>query len=183
MQPLEPTPQPLSSNTPTFADPTPERSFPTTAVAIASVAVVILIGVLVMMGRQHAAVPPPNTILPAASYASNLAFTNLQMSQSSSMSGGKFTYIEGHVANHGPRTVTGITVQVVFGDDVAMRPQIETVPVNVIYMREPYVDTRPVGASPLAPGAEADFRLIFDDVNDNWNQQLPQIHAVQVATR
>jgi hypothetical protein len=117
-----------------------------------------------------------------AAYASNLPISNLQMSESTSMSGGKQTYIEGRIANHGPQTVTGITVQVVFANDTRMAPQIETGPLNLIYMRQPYVDTRPVSASPIAPGAEADFRLIFDDVSDNWNQQLPEIRIVQVET-
>jgi len=60
---------------------------------------------------------------------------------------------------------------------------VESVPMNVIYMRDPYVDTRPIAAAPLAPGASADFRLIFDDVKDSWNQQLPQLKMTQVATK
>jgi hypothetical protein len=166
-----------------FAEPTPGRRFPAAAVAIAAVAVAILVTVLVLLGKRHEAGPPPKTVLPAAAYAPNLVLSNLQMSESTSMSGGKLTYIEGHIANRGPATVTGITVQVVFANDVSMPPQIETGPLNLIYMREPYVDTHPVSASPLAPGAEGDFRLIFDDVNENWNQQLPQIRVTQVATR
>lgn len=166
-----------------FTEPTPGRSFPTTAVVIAAVAVAILVTVLVLLGRRHEAGPPPNTVLPAAAYAPNLVLSNVQMSESTSMSGGKQTYIEGHIANHGPATVTGITVQVVFANDVTMPPQIETVPLDLIYMREPYVDTQPVSASPLAPGAEGDFRLILEDVTDNWNQQMPQIRVTQVATR
>jgi hypothetical protein len=105
------------------------------------------------------------------------------MSESTSMSGGKQTYLEGHIANRGPKTVTGITVQVVFANDTGMAPQIETGPLNLIYMRQPYVDTRAVSASPIAPGGEADFRLIFDDVSDSWNQQLPQLRITQVETR
>jgi hypothetical protein len=122
-------------------------------------------------------------LLPEDVYSASLPISNLQMSESTSMSGGKQTYIEGHIANHGPKTVTGITVQVVFANDLHMAPQIETGPLNLIYMRQPYVDTRPVSASPIAPGGEADFRLIFDDVSDNWNQQLPQIRIPQVQTR
>ena len=135
------------------------------------------------MGRRHAAAPPPNTVQAVAAYAANLPISNLQMSEASSISGGKSTYIDGHIANHGPATVTGITVQVIFANDNAMPPQLETLPLPVIYMREPYIDTRPVSASPLAPGAEADFRLIFDNVNDDWNQQTPVIHIVAVSTR
>jgi hypothetical protein len=99
------------------------------------------------------------------------------------MSGGKQTYLEGHIANHGSRTVTGVTVQVVFHNDVSMPPQIETGPLSLIYMRQPYIDSHPISAAPLAPGAEGDFRLIFDDISDNWNQQMPQIRITAVETR
>ena len=181
MQPLDSEPKPSSS--PLFAEPTPARTFPTAAAAIAAVAVLILIAVLVVLERRGPAAPSPHTLQPIAAYASNLEVSGLQMSESTSMSGGKQTYIEGHIANHGPQTVTSLTVQVVFANDTHMAPQIETGPLNLIYMRQPYVDTRPVSASPIAPGAGADFRLIFDDVSDNWNQQLPQVRIVQAETR
>lgn len=183
MQELDPNPSPSSQPAPIFKEPAPARNFPTTAVAIAAVAIAILVAVLVLLGRRPEPGPPPRGLQPQAAYAANLVLSNLQMSESSSMSGGKQTYIEGHIANHGPSTVTGITVQVVFANDVKMPPQIETGPLNMIYMRDPYVDTRAVSASPLAPGAEGDFRLIFDDVNENWNQHLPQIQVTQVMTR
>ncbi|WP_158789630.1 DUF2393 family protein [Granulicella sp. L46] len=178
MQPLDPDTKPSST---LFTDPAPARSFPTAAVAIAAVAVIILVAALVLLERRGPA-PSPHTLQPTAAYASSLPVSNLQMSESTSMSGGKQTYIEGHIANHGTQTVTGITVQVVFANDTHMAPQIETGPLNLIYMRQPYVDTRPVSASPIAPGAEADFRLIFDDVSDNWNQQLPEIRITQVES-
>lgn len=179
MQELDPN---SSSHASIFKEPTPARQFPTAAVVIAAVAIAILVTVLVLLGRRPEPGPALHSVLPQAAYASNLVLSHLQMSESSSMSGGKQTYIEGHIVNHGPATVTGITVQVVFANDVKMPPQIETGPLNMIYMRDPYVDTRPVSASPLGPGAEGDFRLIFDDVNENWNQQLPQIHITHVTT-
>jgi hypothetical protein len=40
-----------------------------------------------------------------------------------------------------------------------------------------------VSAAPMAPKAEGDFRLIVDDINDSWNQQLPRINVTQVVTR
>jgi len=168
---------------PMFAEPTPERAFPTTAVAIAATAVVILVAVLALLAHRGKAAPLPNTVLPQAAYASNLGLSDVHLSDATTGSGGRLIYVEGHIANHGPSTVTGITVQVIFANDVKMPPQIETLPLNLIYMREPYVDTHPVSASPLTPGAGADFRLIFDDINENWNQQQPQIHITQVATR
>jgi hypothetical protein len=168
---------------PMFAEPTPERAFPTTAVAIATTAVVILLAVLALLAHRGKAAPPSNTVLPQAAYASNLELSDVHLSEATTGSGGRLIYVEGHIANHGPLTVSGIAVQVIFANDVKMPPQIETLPLNLIYMREPYVDTHPVSASPLAPAAGADFRLIFDDVNENWNQQAPQLHITQVVTR
>ena len=95
-----------------FNEPPRERSFPTTAVGIASVAVVILVLVLVMLGHRHGSSSAAN-----AAYGPNLAISNIQMSESTSLSGGKSTYIDGHIANHGPATVTGVTVQVLFAND------------------------------------------------------------------
>ncbi|AEU38874.1 DUF2393 family protein [Granulicella mallensis] len=173
-----PDPKSTTPSSGMFNEPPRERSFPTTAVGIASVAVVILVLVLVMLGHRHGSSSAAN-----AAYGPNLAISNIQMSESTSISGGKSTYIDGHIANHGPSTVTGVTVQVLFANDTGMPPQTETVPLSLIRTREPYIDTEPVSAAPLAPGAEADFRLIFEGINDNWNQQKPEIHATQVSTR
>jgi hypothetical protein len=159
-----------------FSEPPQEKSFPTTAVSIAAVAVLLLAALLILMSRRA---PAPVT---NAAYAPNLAITGIQMSEADSQTGGKLIYIDGRITNRGPATVTAIRVQVAFPNDQGSA-QTETVPVNIIYMREPYLDTRPVAASPLAPGAGADFRLIFDDIADSWNQQLPQIQITQVSTK
>jgi hypothetical protein len=160
-----------------FAEPLPEKSFPTTAVSIAAVAVLLVAALLILMSRRAPA-PVAN-----AAYAPNLVITGIQMSEADSQTGGKLIYIDGRITNRGPATVTAVRVQVAFPNDQGAPAQTETVPVNIIYMREPYLDTRPVASSPLAPGAGADFRLIFDDVADSWNQQLPQIQIKQVSTK
>lgn len=176
---------PQSSSRPTtmFAEPSPERSFPATAIAIAATAIIILVALLILLAHRHAPPPSAHTVLPPAAYASNLVFSDVHMSDATTGSGGRLIYIEGHVANSGPATVAAVTLQLVFANDSTMPPQIETVPLKLIYMREPYVDTQPVSAAPLAPKAESDFRLILDDVSDNWNQQLPKINVTQVVTR
>jgi hypothetical protein len=160
-----------------FIEAEPPREFPATAVGIAVVAVAILVGVIVMLARRPAA--------PAsAAYAPQLQLSAVEMSEADGREGfGKMIYLEGHVLNAGAATVTGVRVQVSFGADQGPA-QVETVPMNVITMREPYIDTRAISATaPLAPGAGADFRLIFDDVKDTWNQQLPVLRVVSVSTR
>ncbi len=50
------------------------------------------------------------------------------MSQSTSISGGTSTFLDGHVRNTGDQTLTGITVQVLFPNDEGQAPAIQTVP-------------------------------------------------------
>ena len=166
-----------------FAEPAPERSFPTTAVAIAAAAILILVAVLVLLAHRHTPPPPPKTVQPLAAYAANLTLSGIQMSEADSTLGGKSIYIDGHIANHGPAIVTCITAQVLFANDEAMPPQKETTQLYLIRTRDPYVDTEMVSMAPIAPGGEADFRLIFENINPNWNTQPPEIRLTQISTR
>jgi hypothetical protein len=149
---------------------------------IAGLVVLAVVGGLVFAGRKKAEVPP-NTVLPLAAYAANLPLSQLAMSESTSLSGGKSTFVDGHIRNTGSQTVTGVTVQVIFHNDEAMPPQLETVPLALIRTREPYVDTQMVSAAPLKPGDEREFRLIFESIPTNWNYQMPEVHVVRVDTK
>jgi len=176
----EPTPNPQPGM---FTEPAPERSFPTTAVAIAAAAIVILVAFFILLAHRHTPPPPPKTVQPLAAYASNLTVSDIQMSEADSTLGGKSIYIDGHLANHGTATVTGITAQVLFANDEAMPPQMETTQLYLIRTRDPYVDTEMVSMAPIAPGTEADFRLIFENIHSNWNTQPPEIRLTQISTR
>jgi hypothetical protein len=116
-------------------------------------------------------------------YAANLTIGNLAMSESSNLSGGKVTYLDGHIANAGNRTVTGITVQVLFRDAAHEVAQNETQALRIIRTRDPYVDVEPLSAAPLKPGDAADFRLVFDTVADQWDGAFPDIRVIHVDTR
>jgi hypothetical protein len=172
-------------SSPMFAAPkTEERSFPTTAVAIAAAAVVLLLGAVLLVGRHKGEdVAETKTLQPAAAYAASLAISDLAMSESTSFSGAKQMYLDGRLTNNGGSTVTGATVQVVFGNVVGNPPHIETTPVTLIRTREPYVDTEPVSAEPIAPGKSAEFRLIFESVDPNWDQQMPEVRIIRVGTK
>jgi hypothetical protein len=165
-----------------FTSKPPERGgIPPMAWGAAGLAVLVVIVVLALAGRHKAAAP--QTIQPLAPYAANLPISQLAMSESTSLSGGKSTFIDGHIKNTGDQTVTGITVQVLFRNDEAMPPQIETLPLSLIRTREPYIDTQPVSAAPLKPGDERDLRLIFESLAPNWNMQMPEIHIIHVDTK
>jgi hypothetical protein len=181
------TPPPQDAR-PLFTPPPAEKSS-TPLVALAAAGAVILGIVVAILLLTHRTSPPAdvNKVLPLAPYAANLKFTNLAMSESTSLSGGKSTFVDGHVQNTGSKTVTAAQLQVIFslfGGDPSQKPvQIEAVPLTLIRTHEPYIDTEPVSDAPIAPGETREFRLIFENISSDWDQQLPDLHAIQVTTR
>jgi hypothetical protein len=163
---------------------TPEQrgGFPTVAWAVATLIVIVAAAALLYSGRKKPA-PAPSTLQPADAYAASLPLSQFAMSESENLSGGKMTYLDGHVQNTGSRTVSGITVQVVFGNDEALAPQIDTVPLMLIRTKDPYIDTEAVSANPLKPGDDREFRLTFESVTENWNQQMPEVRIIQTELK
>jgi len=162
--------------------PEPEESggIPMAAWGVAALIVLVLVGALVFLGRQKPTAAP-NTLLPADAYAASLPLSQFAMSESTNLTGGKQTYLDGHIGNTGDRTVTAVTVQVVFRNDMAFAPQIDTVPLTLIRMKDPYIDTEPVSAAPLKPGDDREFRLTFETVPENWNQQMPEVRVIHTG--
>ena len=152
--------------------------------AIAAAIVVILATVVVVVlerGKPAAKVTPISAA--ADPYAASLPITRLAMSESANLAGGKVTYLDGHIANTGARTVTGVSVQVLFRTFAHEVAQNETHPLKLIRMREPYIDVEPVSAAPLKPGDEHDFRLIFDAVSPDWDGAYPEVRIVHVEAK
>jgi hypothetical protein len=174
-------PSPTSSQM--FGSQQPERApIPVTAWAIAGLVVLAVIGGLLFVGHRKPSTAL-NSIQPLSPYATSLSLSQLAMSESTSLSGGKSTFVDGHIQNTGGQTVTGITVQVIFRNDESMPPQVETLPLSLIRTRQPYIDTQPVSAAPLKPGDGQDFRLIFENISANWNIQMPEVHVIQVTEK
>jgi hypothetical protein len=151
-------------------------------VAAASVVLLIVASVAAVAHHKRAAVPvlPPNTMLPLDAYAANLAINGIEMSDTDTFGGGRLIYIDAHITNNGARTVSAITVQTVFANDLKYAPQVETGPLMLIRTRDPYVDTEPVSREPLKPGDSREFRLAFEHVSTDWNQTYPEIRVVGV---
>ncbi len=152
---------------------------------IAAIVVLVVLGGLLLFvghGKSGTTAVTPISAQPDP-YAANLPITNLAMSESTSLSGSKVTYLDGHIVNQGNRTVTAISIQVLFRDYTHEVAWNETQPLQLIRTREPYVDTEPVSAAPLKPGDQRDFRLIFDGVPDSWDGAYPDLRIVHVEFR
>jgi hypothetical protein len=151
---------------------------------IAAAAVLIVAAIVVfMMERGKGAV----TVTPISAapdpYAASLPITNVVMSESSNLAGGKVTYIDGHITNTGNKTVSGVSAQVLFRNVANEVAQNETQPLKWIRTRDPYVDLEPVSAAPLKPGDGQDFRMIFDAVTRDWNGVYPEIRIVRIDAK
>ena len=159
-----------------------ERNWLPVAIAVA---IVLAVAVGLVLIFEHGKSAPAATPISAAldPYAANLPVSNLQMSESANLAGGKVTYVDGSVSNTGSRTVTAITVQVLFRDPAHEVAQNETEPLKIIRTRQPYVDVEPVSASPLKPGDSADFRLVFDTVAQDWDGAFPEIRIIHVDSK
>lgn len=166
----------------TFGGAVTARERATTPWVVAGVVVLGVVLTLLFTGRRHGTTQP-NQILPTDPYARTLPVTNLAMSESTSLSGGKSTFLDGQIRNTGAETVSAVTVQVLFANDEGMPPRVETVPLMLIRTREPYVDTQPVSVAPLKPGDSREFRLIFESLPQNWNTELPAVHLTSVSAK
>jgi hypothetical protein len=150
--------------------------------AVAAAIVVAGLGLLALFGKGHPAATSSaaDAMLQPSAYAPNLLLSDIHLSQAENFAGSQVTYVDGTITNRGQRTVTGITVAVAFANDAGEPPQVETIPLLLIRAHQPYVDTEPVSAAPLAPGDTREFRLIFDDISPLWNQQAPEIRVLGV---
>jgi hypothetical protein len=181
--PQDPNPAPQSG----FLSPTDQAAKEPRSLTpwiIAGVFIVLVVGGLILASRHARPANPGGAgLAPADPYAASLAFSDIKMSESSSVGGAKQTYLDGTIANNGSKTLTGLTVQVAFRDFSNILAQKETTPLSLIRTHEPYVDTEPVSAAPIKPGESREFRLIFDHVAANWNQQYPEIRVIEVEAR
>jgi hypothetical protein len=160
----------------------PERNW--LPMTIAAVIVLAIVGGLVVY-FEHGNKTPEVTPISAAldPYAANLPISQLAMSESANLAGGKVTYLDGQILNSGNRTVTGVTVQVLFRDPAHEVAQNETQQLKLIRIRQPYIDVEPVSAAPIKPGDQRDFRLIFDTIAQDWDGAYPEVRIVRVESQ
>ena len=162
--------------------PEPERTLSLRTWGIAAVAVVLALGIAAVATLRRAPADA-GAVRSADAYAGNLPISGITMNEATNGAGGKLTYVDGTIANTGPKTVTAATVQVTFATTDGTPPHRETLPLALIRTRVPYVDLQPISAAPIGPGSQGEFRLIFESVPDDWDVKPPLIQVVHVDLR
>ena len=149
-----------------------------TAIGIGVVFVVIVIGIIALI--SHNAPKPSNGPPP---YAANLKLSDLKMSAAENFVGASVTYLDGTATNAGDKTVIHAIIHVAFKNSLGEVAQSEDVPLHVLQTGGPYVDAVDLNTSPLAPSQSKPFRLTFEHVSADWNQQYPDLSVTDVVVR
>jgi hypothetical protein len=173
---------------PPISTPQPEPGkTPVLGLAIGFAIILAVVAWLIISSRssptRYARVPAVMQTTPSDPYAANLAISDVKMLTAENMIGGNHTYIEGKIANHGNKTVNGATVDITFKNSLSQIVQREMQPLMIIQAREPADDIAALSMSPLKPGDTKEFRLSFEHISADWNQQYPEIRVVSVSTK
>lgn len=147
-------------------------------ILIGVVIVVVVVGAVVLGLREAPKGPkgPPP-------YAPNLVLSSLEKSAAENFVGATVAYVDGKITNKGDKTVSQAMVRVLFHDDMGQVVGDETIPVRILQTGGPYPDIIDLKASPLGPGQTKPFRLTFERISSQWNQQMPDLQITDVVTK
>lgn len=140
--------------------------------------VVVAVAVAALLLRTK-----PKPPAPPQPYIASIKISDLKMGEAQNFVGANFTYIDGMVANSGDKTVTHISVHVVFHDSMEQVTQVEDVPLFLLDRSGPYPDTRDLSKMPLGSGQSKEFRLTFEHVSAEWNRAYPDISVTDVSLK
>jgi len=145
-------------------------------------AAVILIGLIVafLLSRNQ---PKPTGPLPEDPYSAYLKVSDMKASEAKNFAGSSVYYLEGNIANSGPKTVTGAIVEAVFRNSLGEVVDDQKQQLMIIVQRPGYADAVPLAQNPLTPNMQADFRLTFEHISADWNQGVPEIRFIGLTTR
>jgi len=157
-----------------------EQGAPWAAILIGGLVLAAVAGTLVFLTSRPTTTQQTAPTGPHA-YASKLQFDEMKMTVVENFVGGKVTHLEGRLTNTGDRTVSAISVAVVFRNALGEMAQKDTLAVKVHQPVGGYTDVVDLKAAPLKPGESRGFRLTFDHVSTDWNRAYPELRVTVVT--
>ena len=157
-----------------------EQGAPWAAILIGGLVLAAVAGALVVFTSRPSATQQTAPTGPHA-YASKLQFDEMKMTVVENFVGGKVTHLEGRLTNTGDRTVSGVSVEVVFRNSMGETAQKDTLAVKVHQQVGGYTDVVDLKTAPLKPGESRGFRLTFDHVSADWNRAYPELRVTAVT--
>jgi hypothetical protein len=157
----------------------PRSEVPWVPIAFGGIFLAVVVGLAILLisgkTRQRPGGPGP--------YATQVILTEAKISQAQNFVGGVVTYLDGTVANTGDQAVASAEVEAVFKNSLGQTVQQETQPLKILRRTGPYPEALDLSFVPLAPHQQAEFRLIFEHISADWDQQVPALRLVSVRTK
>lgn len=163
-----------------FSTPQIEERRSWAPIAIAATVIVVGVVVALILSRTQ---PKPTGPAPEDPYSANLKVTDMKASEAKNFAGVSVYYLEGKIANNGPKTVTSATVEAVFRNALGEVVDRQTQPLMIIEQRPGYDDAIPVAQHPLTPNMQTDFRLTFEHISADWNQGVPEVRFIHIVSQ
>ncbi|HEV2299681.1 MAG TPA: FxLYD domain-containing protein [Candidatus Acidoferrales bacterium] len=138
---------------------------------LAGVVIMVILFAAFYLALSHSEQPSPVAQKPLAfgaaeqAYVVQIKFNNLNMSAYENMFHQKVTYLNGDIANTGPRTIRAADVTIEFYDAA-----------NNVVLRD---TRRIIGGSirPLAAGETQGIQIGFESIPATWNGQFPAMRV------
>jgi hypothetical protein len=134
------------------------------------------VGVLLILiaGGAYLERPVPSTIPAKASaeataYLGNLQLSDVKMKAAENLMHQQVVYIDGKIANNGPRPIERIDIFCIFS----------AVDGSEVHRERVAVVQAPATA-PFGPKQVRTFELPFDNLPDSWNQGMPRLMIAQI---
>lgn len=105
----------------------------------------------------------------ATSYLPNLQLSDVTMKAAENLMRQQVVYIDGKIANNGPRAIERIDIFCIFSGVDGREVYRERVPV-----------VQAAAATTFGPNQTRSFELPFDGLPDNWNQAMPRLVIAQI---
>jgi hypothetical protein len=158
--------------------PTQERNW--TPFVIGLVAVVVVVGLIVALTRNHGGTgAQPNP------YAAKLQISNPKLSAAENYVGGTVTYLDVNIANTGNQALTGADMKLTFKNSMDQVVQTETIPLHVLVENQMggYPDLVDLGRFPIGPGQNKTVRMTLEHISADWNQSYPDMQLVNLRLK
>jgi hypothetical protein len=170
----------MPDNPPMFETPRQESTGRWRAVLAAAVLIGAALGAAIFFSDRPA---PKTEQLRLDPYSENLQVGGLKLSVATNFVGSSVHYLEGQIANTAGRTVTGITVEVVFRDSLGQIVLRDTQPVMLVQpvSGDLPADVVSLAKSPLRANQLSTFRLSFEHMPAGWNGGYPELRFVKIS--
>ena len=164
-----------------FAPPkqqTEARSW--TPYLIGLVAVIVVVGIIVVLTRNHgqstARIDP---------YAAKLQISNPKLSAAENYVGGTVTYLDVDITNTGDKALTGAAMKLVFKNTLNEVVQTETIPLHILVQNQMggYPDLVDLSRSPIGPGQTRTARMTLEHISADWNQTSPDMQLIDLKLK